>query len=125
MALINPPFGESSGGAKILKFGAARLAIGIVAWAPNGRNDEIAGLETGHIGAHFFNNSEGFVADHKIFESRRRRTVNEGADFLVGAANADFEGTDFYFVIAGNGGGNVFDQLDFFASLENTYSSHR
>jgi hypothetical protein len=125
VALVDAAFGEFAGGAEILKFGATRLAIRIVAGAADGRDDEVAGFEAADVGANFFNDAEGFVADDEIFKAGGRRAVNKGADFLVGAADANFQGTDFYFVVAGDFGRNVFDQLDFFASLENTYRSHR
>jgi hypothetical protein len=125
MALVDAALGEFAGSAKILKFGAARLAIRIVAWTANGRNNEIAGFQAAHIRADFFNDAERFVADDQILETGRRRAVNERAYLLVSATDADLQGTDFYFVIVGEFRGNVLHETHFFAPLENTDSSHR
>src|SRR5690349_6843747 len=65
------------------------------------------------------------MSDDQIIKTGRRRAIDKRAYLLVSAADTDFQGADFNFIIVGDFRGSVLDQTHFFATLEDTDSSHR
>jgi len=97
--LLDATLRELVRSAKVLAPAAAGQAMRVRARASHGRNHQITGLELGDGSADFHNLPQRFVTQDQVFTMTGRRSIKEGADFLVGAAQADFEAADFNVVI--------------------------
>jgi hypothetical protein len=100
--LVDATLFEAAGFAEVLEAGAAGFAVGVGARAADRRDNQLADLDIFDVGTDFDHFAETFVAEDEIVITLRWLTVNEGANFAVGAADADFERFNFDLLVAGN-----------------------
>ena len=99
---VDAVFTVGAGRAEVLVAGVAGVAGRPGAGEADGADDEVAGVEVRDGGSGFENFREGFVPQDEMIGAGGRCTVNKGADFFIGAADADFDHTQFDV----GGGGN-------------------
>jgi hypothetical protein len=124
VGFLDAAFPEVTGVAVVLVPGSAGPAAGMGTGAAHGWDDEIAPLECFDGRSGLDDLGQRLVADHQVIISRRRGPVFEGADLLVGAADADVEHLQHDLVRLGDPGIFLLDDFDLAGSREHCDCLH-
>jgi len=124
VGFLDAALAEVPGIAVVLVPGTASQAARMRARPAHGWHDEVSGLKALDGRPHVHDLGHRLVADHQMVIPGGRGSVLEGADLLVGAADADVEHPHHDLVRLGEPGEVLLDDLDLLRSWENRDCLH-
>jgi hypothetical protein len=124
VGFLDAAFAEVPRIAVVLVPGTAGQASRVRTRAAHGWYDEVSWLKAFDRRPHVHDLGQRLVPDHQVVISRWRDSVLEGADFLVGATDADVEHPQRDLVRLGEPGEFLLDDLDLLRPGENCDCLH-